>query len=64
MLRVHPLGGRKAIIMFSWVECLGGFWAFAVLWVLGLRGCRVLGFLLVWSVLCILHVYLGVPYSV
>lgn len=45
---------------------------YVVLWVLVLRGCRMCGFVgglavsigfLAWSLLCILLVYLGAPYS-
>jgi hypothetical protein len=51
-----------------------GVWGFVVLWVLGLRACRVCGFvgvltvsfgflLFLWNLLCTLSVYLGVSYA-
>jgi hypothetical protein len=65
MLRVHPLGRENA--RFSNVVHLRGFefccfvgFGFEGLSGFGLEG---LGFLLVWSLSCILHVYLGAPYA-
>lgn len=67
MLREHPLGGGKVGLTLSSVECLGGFWALLFCG-FGFEGFLGVGFvgilavsfgflLLVWSLLCILHVY-------
>jgi hypothetical protein len=66
--------GERQDSRFLVLSALRVVLGFVVLWVLGLRACRVCGFvgvlavsfkflLLIWSLLCRLHVYLRVPYA-
>jgi hypothetical protein len=59
MLREHPLGKGKARLTLSSIEYLKGFWTSFV----GILAISLEFLLLLWSLVCILHVYLGTPYA-